>query len=153
MNQLSSNTKNLVQEKVIRGLIGGAVGTILFTLMGHFVAPKIIGQPMDVAKLLEPAVGGSYELAQVMHFLVGTLIFPLAYIVIGLQRLPGPGFIRGALFLIPLYLGAMIVVMPMMGYGFFFDSPPKAMVALMGHLVFGLAMGAIIGLPKSELKN
>ena len=150
MSLVDSNTKNLIQQKLIRGLIGGAVGTILFTLMGQFMAPKILGQPMDVAKLLEPTLGGSYELAQIAHFVVGTLVFPLLYLVIGLQRLPGPGFVRGALFLVPLYLGAMIVVMPMLGYGFFFDSPPKAMVALMGHLVFGLAMGGIVGLPKSN---
>jgi hypothetical protein len=39
----------------------------------------------------------------------------------------------------------MVVIMPILGYGFFFDSPPKAMVALMAHIAFGLCMGAIIG--------
>jgi hypothetical protein len=41
----------------------------------------------------------------------------------------------------------MAVIMPILGQGFFFGSPPKAMVALMGHIVFGLCMGAIIGRP------
>jgi hypothetical protein len=41
----------------------------------------------------------------------------------------------------------MVVMMPILGQGLFFGSPPKAMVALMGHVVFGLAMGAIIGKP------
>ena len=70
-----------------------------------------------------------------------------AYLIFGLRYLPGPGWLRGAIFLIPLYLVAMAVIMPILGQGFFFDSPPKAMVALMGHIVFGLCMGAIIGRP------
>ncbi len=49
--------------------------------------------------------------------------------------------------MIPLYLVAMVVVMPFLGQGLFFGSPPKAMVALMGHVAFGLVMGAIIGKP------
>ena len=67
--------------------------------------------------------------------------------MLGFERLPGPGWLRGAIFLIPVYLVAMVVVMPSLGYGFFFENAPKAMVALMGHVVFGLAMGAIIGRP------
>jgi len=57
---------------------------------------------------------------------------------------------RGALFLIPVYLVAMVVVIPVLGQGLFFGSPPKAMVALMGHVVFGLVMGAIIGKPANQ---
>jgi hypothetical protein len=49
--------------------------------------------------------------------------------------------------MIPVYLFAMLVVMPMLGQGFFFGNVHIAMVALMGHIVFGLAMGAIIGKP------
>jgi hypothetical protein len=41
----------------------------------------------------------------------------------------------------------MVVIMPILGQGFFFDSPPKAMVALIGHVAFGVCMGAIIGRP------
>ena len=52
--------------------------------------------------------------------------------------------------LIPLYLVAMAVVMPILGQGFFFGSPPKAMDALMGHVAFGLVMSAIIGKPEGE---
>jgi hypothetical protein len=34
----------------------------------------------------------------------------------------------------------MMVMMPILGQGLFFDSPPKAMVALMGHLVGSLCL-------------
>ena len=137
----------LVKEKLIRALVGGFVGTLVFTLMGKFLAPHVIGQPMDVAALMAPMLGGSHVVGVIAHFITGTVVFPIAYLIVGIRKLPGPGWLRGALFLIPVYLVAMAVVMPILGQGFFFDNPPKAMVALMGHVVFGLAMGAIIGKP------
>ena len=150
MNVLVSQTENLVKAKLIRALVGGFVGTVLFTLMGQFIAPNVIGQPMDVAALMAPMLGGSHTAGVIAHFVTGSVVFPIAYLVLGLRYLPGPAWLRGGIFLIPLYLVAMVVVMPNLGQGLFFGSPPKAMVALMGHVVFGLAMGAIIGKPASE---
>ena len=147
MNVFVSQTENLVKAKLIRALVGGFVGTVVFTLMGQFVAPNVIGQPMDVAALLAPVLGGSHTAGVIAHFVTGTVMFSIAYLIFGLRYLPGPAWLRGAIFLIPLYLVAMAVIMPILGQGFFFGSPPKAMVALMGHVVFGLCMGAIIGRP------
>ena len=150
MNTQVEQAESIVKSKLPRALFGGFVGTVLFTLMGMFVAPKVIGQPMDVAALIAPLLGGSHTAGVIAHFLTGAIVFPIAYLVLGIRWLPGPGWLRGALFLIPLYLGAMVVVMPFLGQGLFFDSGPKAMVALMGHIVFGLSMGAIIGRPAKE---
>jgi len=150
MNVSPVQTENLVQKKLIRALIGGFVGTVVFTLMGLFVAPNVIGQPMDVAALMAPMLGGSHTAGVIAHFVTGTVVFPLAYLILGIGNLPGPAWLRGAIFLIPVYLVAMVVVMPILGQGLFFGSPPKAMVALMGHVVFGLVMGGIIGKPANE---
>ena len=137
----------LIKEKLVMAIVGGFVGTLIFTLMGKFLAPHVIGQPMDVAALMAPMLGGSHLVGVIVHFIIGTVVFPIAYLIVGIRKLPGPGWLRGAIFLIPVYLVAMAVVMPILGQGFFFGDPPKAMVALMGHVVFGLAMGAIIGKP------
>jgi hypothetical protein len=150
MNILVEETENLVKEKLIRALAGGFVGTVLFTIMGLFVAPHVIGQPMVVAALMAPMLGGSHTAGVIAHFVTGTVAFPIAYLIFGIRYLPGPAWMRGAIFLIPVYLFAMIVVMPILGQGLFFGSAPKAMVALMGHVVFGLIMGAIIGKPTNE---
>ena len=147
MNVLVEQTEYLVKVKLIRALVGGFVGTVVFTLMGLFVAPNVIGQPMDVAALLAPTLGGSHTAGVIAHFVTGTVVFPIAYLIFGLRYLPGPAWLRGAIFLIFPYLFAMAVIMPILGQGFFFGSPPKAMVALMAHVVFGLVMGAIIGKP------
>jgi hypothetical protein len=143
--------ENIVKAKLVRALAGGFAGTVVFTLMGLFLAPNIIGQPMDVAALIAPMlVGSSYAAGVIAHFVTGTVIFPIAYLILGIRTLPGPGWLRGVLFLIPVYLVAMVVVMPVLGQGLFFLSAPKAMVALMGHVAFGLVMGAIIGRPDGE---
>jgi uncharacterized membrane protein YagU involved in acid resistance len=92
----------------------------------------------------------SVTVGVIAHFVTGTVVFPIAYLILGIRKLPGPAWLRGAIFLIPVYLVAMVVVMPILGQGLFFDDPPKAMVALMGHLVFGVLMGAIIGKPANR---
>jgi len=145
-----AQTETLIKGKLIRALVGGFLGTVVFTMMGLFVAPHVIGQPMDVAALMAPMLGGSHTAGVIAHFVTGTVVFPIAYLILGIRHLPGPAWLRGAIFMIPLYLVAMAVVMPLLGQGFFFGSPPKAMVALMGHVVFGLVMGAIIGKPANQ---
>ena len=92
MNSPVAYNESLFKDKLMRALVGGFVGTAIFTIMGKFLAPHVIGQPMDVAALMAP----------------------------------------------------------ILGQGLFFGSLPKAMVALMGHIVFGLVMGAIIGRPANQ---
>ena len=150
MTDLVAQSENLIKEKLVRALAGGFAGTLVFTLMGLFLAPNIIGQPMDVAALIAPMLGGSHTAGVIAHFVTGTIVFPIAYLVLGIRTLPGPAWLRGALFMIPVYLVAMAVMMPILGQGLFFASAPKAMVALMGHVAFGLVMGAIIGKPEFE---
>ena len=147
---LVAQTETLVKEKLIRALAGGFLATVVFTLFGLFVAPNVIGQQMDVAALMAPMLGGSHTAGVIAHFVAGTVVFPIAYLILGIRNLPGPAWLRGAIFMIPVYLVAMAVMMPILGQGFFFGSPPKAMVALVGHVVFGLVMGAIIGKPDGE---
>ena len=142
---LVAQTETLVKEKLIRALAGGFLATVVFTLFGLFVAPNVIGQQMDVAALMAPMLGGSHTAGVIAHFVAGTVVFPIAYLILGIRNLPGPAWLRGAIFMIPVYLVAMAVMMPILGQGFFFGSLPKAMVALVGHVVFGLVMGAIIG--------
>ena len=147
MNQMVENTEKLFKTKWIRALLGGFIGTIVFTLMGKFMAPHVIGQPMDVAALMAPMLGGSHTVGVIAHFVTGTFVFPIAYLILWLSYIPWPAWLRGAIFSILLYLVAMVVIMPILGQGFFFDSPPKAMIALMGNIAFGVCMDAIIGRP------
>jgi hypothetical protein len=145
-----AEVESTIKQKMVRGLIGGAVGTIVFTIMGMTIAAKLTGSPMDVAAMLSSFLGVPYIIGIILHFGVGTVAFPLGYIVFGISVLPGPPWVRGAIFMFGVYLVAMIVVMPILGQGLFLGSGAKAIAALMGHLVFGVIMGAIMGDAKSE---
>jgi hypothetical protein len=150
MNDTTTQNTNIVKDNLLKALLGGFAGTLIFTVMGLFMAPKLIGMPMDIAALMAPMLGGSHTLGVIVHFAIGTFAFPIAYLLFGLRYLPGPGWLRGAIFLIPVYLVAMLVIIPILGQGMFFHGSPKAMVALVGHIVFGLVMGGIIGIPTKK---
>ena len=132
-----------------KAIAGGFIGTVMFTLMMRVVAP-MMGVRMDiVAKLGEMThtgmAGGLF-----MHFLNGTVIFPLIYVYLLYRLLPGAPWQKGLLWGVILWLGVEIVMMPMMGSGIFSmeTGGVKAVIAaLMGHLVYGAILGAITGAP------
>ena len=139
-------------SNVIKAFIGGFLGTLAFTLMGKFIAPHLIGHSMNVAAIIAHMLGTTDSVGLMMHFMVGSIIFPIGYLLIGYKYIPGPGWLRGIIFLIPIYLIAMTVVMPMAGKGMFFNSVPMSMVAFMGHMVFGFILGLVVGTPKKLIK-
>lgn len=138
----------MFKNNLIKALLGGFIGTIVFTVMGQFIAPHIIGFPMNIGKMIAGMIHSPENVGVMIHFVMGTILFPISYLLLGYNRIPGPGWLKGLLYLLPIYLVAMIVIVPMAGKGLFFDSFPTAMIALMGHLIYGVIMGAIIGTPK-----
>ena len=82
------------------------------------------------------------------HFVHGTLIFPLIYAFVLYRFLPGAPRLKGVLWGLILWLLAQVMVMPMMGGGFFSSNRGGMMAAagsLMGHLIYGVALGGIAG--------
>jgi uncharacterized membrane protein YagU involved in acid resistance len=126
--------------------LGGLVGTVVMTLLMYFVAPMMLGKPMDIAAMLASVMGGSWALGMIAHFMNGAVVFPLvfAFLVVGL--LPGPAAVKGMGWGVLLWLAAQVVVMPMMGAGFFSANAGGMMAvvaSLMGHLVYGALLGSI----------
>ena len=138
-----------MKPNIRKTIAGGFIGTVMFTLMMRVVAP-MMGVRMDiVAKLGEMThtgmAGGLF-----LHFLNGTVIFPLIYVYLLYRLLPGAPWQKGLLWGVILWLGVEIVMMPMMGGGIFSmeTGGVKAVIAaLMGHLVYGAILGAIAGAP------
>jgi len=138
-----------MKPNIRKTIAGGFIGTVMFTLMMRVVAP-MMGVRMDiVAKLGEMThtgmAGGLF-----MHFLNGTVIFPLIYVYLLYRLLPGAPWQKGLLWGVILWLGVEIVMMAIMGSGIFSmeTGGMKAVIAaLMGHLVYGAILGAITGAP------
>ena len=76
---------------------------------------------------------------------VAGLLLAVLYAAVAVGHLPGPGAVRGATFSIAPWLMAQLVVMPMMGAGFFSGSLLLASASLMAHLVFGAVVGGLYG--------
>lgn len=137
-----------MKPSVGRAIAGGLVGTILLTLMMRFVAPMMTGQKMDVAGTLGDMTGMGPIAGMIMHFLVGSVIFGLIYAFVLFRFLPGAPWQKGLLSGVIFWLGLEILMMPMMGGGFFssqMGGMKIVVAALIAHLVYGAALGLIAG--------
>jgi uncharacterized membrane protein YagU involved in acid resistance len=102
-----------------------------------------MGMPaMNIGAMLGSVMGGSTALGWVAHFMIGVVLAVL-YATFFAPRLPGPGAVRGIVFSLAPWLAAQVVVMPMMGAGFFSGSALVAAGSLMGHAVYGAVVGTL----------
>lgn len=132
-----------MRPNVTRLMLGGFIGTLAMTAMMYLVAP-MMGVRMDIAAMLGSMLGGSWAAGMAMHFINGTVLFPLVFGYLLVSRLPGPPVLRGALWGVILWLIAQTMVMPMMGAGLF-SAAAGGMVAAVGSLVGHLLYGTILG--------
>jgi uncharacterized membrane protein YagU involved in acid resistance len=140
----------MMHANVGRSVLGGFVGTLVMTTMMYMVGP-MMGLKMDIAQMLGSMLGNNWWAGMMMHFVNGTIIFPLIYAYLLYQWLPGGPTIKGTTWGIVLWLVAQTIVMPMMGGGFFsvaMGGMMAAMGSLIGHLLYGSLLGAIAGAPE-----
>src|SRR5215472_3648266 len=133
-----------------RAFIGGLAGTVVFTLAMKFLAPEMIGHPMDIAAVLGAFTGLGTPAGVVMHFLLGTLGFAIGFVIVG-PYLPGPGWLRGVIFMAAIWFLAGLIAMPILGVGLFFGGAKEALAALFGHAALGAILGMVAGLPDRSI--
>lgn len=129
-----------------RVLAGGIVATVAITVMMYGVAPVMLGGPMDIAADLASMAGGIWAVGLVMHFVLGTVVFPIGYLVVMHRRRVAP-WASGLIWGVVLWLAAMVVVMPIVGKPPFIGAMNAALASLIGHLIYGAVLGLIIGRP------
>ena len=137
-----------MKPSLTKAIGGGLAGTVAMTLMMRFVAPMMLGHPMDIAGMLASMMGGLWAVGMAAHLMNGVVIFPLVYAFVAFRYLPGQPVLRGALWGTVLWLAAESMVMPMAGAGFFsaeIGGPKAVVAALMGHLVYGALLGYVAG--------
>lgn len=142
-----------MKPNIMRAMLGGLLGTVVMTMMMYFVAPMMLGRPMDIAAMLGRMMGNSWALGMLAHFLNGVVIFPLIYVFLLYHLLPGSPWLKGMLWGVILWLLVQIVVMPMMGGGFFsaqMGGMRAAMSSLMSHILYGAALGGITGAAEAQ---
>jgi len=139
-----------------KALLAGFVATMAMTML-MYVAPMMGMPKMDIAAMLggmlgggmpEP-IGGAWLMGMLMHFVNGTVIFPLIFGFLLYSRFPGAPAVKGILWGLILWFLAQAMVMPIMGAGFFASNAPQPFMtvfgSLIGHVIYGTILGLIYG--------
>jgi uncharacterized membrane protein YagU involved in acid resistance len=138
-----------------RAILGGLAGTIVLTMLMYIGAPMMGIPKMDIAAMLGSILGG-WTMGIVMHFFNGVILFPLIYASVLFSKLRGSSLTKGILWGITLWLVAGLMVMPMVGAGFFGTANGGLLAAaasLMGHIVYGALLGVIAGGPAQRVQE
>lgn len=61
-----------MQPSFWKAIAGGFLATIALTVLMYFVAPLMLGQPMDIAKMLGDFLRTSKGIGMTVHFINGT---------------------------------------------------------------------------------
>lgn len=141
-----------MKPNIVRVILGGFVGTLAITFLMYVGAPMMGLPKMDIAAMLGRMLGG-WSMGMVMHFINGTIIFPLIYAYLLLEKLPGSPYLKGIFWGVTLWVLAQLVVMPMMGAGIFglkMAGMMSAAGSLVGHAVYGALLGWIGGRAHAE---
>ncbi len=143
------------KHDISRILLAGFVATCAITLL-MFISP-LMGMPrMDPGAMLgslfsrQPSPGtGAWWAGTVLHFINGSVIFPLLYAFLVYRAVPGEPWMRGAAWGLLLWYLWEAFVGPLLGAGFFGSRSPSPAMAvigsLIGHLVYGALLGGIAG--------
>lgn len=134
-----------------RAALAGVIGTVAMTLL--FFLEPLIGLP----RMAEGGILSTVMSATVAHFPVGFAGGWLIHFAVGIglallfarvvaSRAPGPMVLRGVGFGALVFVGAQLVVMPLVGAGVFSSGDPARLLgSLAGHLVYGAVVGWFYG--------
>ena len=129
---------------VITTMLGGLLGTGAQSMCVYGVGPLIAGPSLDRA-----ALGGiPCALGLLLHLLSGSVLFPVGFLALPADAVPGPPVLRGMLWAGCLWLALETLVALLLGAGVFraaLGGFPAALRALLGYLVSGATLGGIAG--------
>jgi len=136
---------------VSRAAVAGVLGTAAMTLL--FLLEPLAGLP----RLAEGSILSTVMAATVAHLPIGVpggwlvhfgvgVLLALLYAGAVRDRLPGPPVVRGTLFGGMIFVGAQLLVMPLVGAGVFSGGDASHLLGSgAGHLVYGAVVGWIVG--------
>ena len=157
--------------RVSRVIMAGFVATLVMTLLIY--AAPLLGMPkIDFAALLgslfaapgqgleaapTPAPGTDlWWIGMGIQFLNGSLIFPLIYAYVLYPILSGAPWWKGFQWGLILWVLSQIMIMPLLGLGFFSARVAQPMLAVIGsfigHAVYGILLGALAG-PQTPVRQ
>lgn len=131
-----------------RLLLAGLLGSLLMSVAGLF--PRLAGLPaVDMGQVVAAKIIGVHierdtRLGTIIHFIVGVAL-GLLYGYLVRSQLRFDPRMEGAAFGALVWLAVMVIVMPLLGEGFFGYRMGRSLapVTLGMHLVYGVTLGAV----------
>ena len=131
-------------------LLAGLAGEVVWEIWARLITPVFVGGPLEPAALVQDVFHLSSRLpAEIIHFLVGLIAYPIGYLLIAgpLARLITP-WMPWWLVALAYGTGLWIFALYIMAHLFAGQPPflgfiPLTWVSLIGHLGFALALVAV----------
>ena len=133
----------------LRGIIAGLIATVVLSILMVLKGTMGMMPELNVIAMLAGQMGGQVIMGWIAHFVIGAIIYGLAFANIGSSLPGGSDTIRGISLAVIGWLIMMIVIMPMMGAGFFAMS--MGIMAAVATLILHIIFGAVLGFSYSKL--
>ncbi|MGH2707380.1 MAG: DUF6789 family protein, partial [Actinomycetota bacterium] len=147
------------RQRLSRALVSGfvATGAMTVVLVFAYGAASLVGSPgADTPVLLRWMWGlannavteetqTGFPIAVALHFGAG-VVFALVYALLAEPRLSGPGWRRGMVFSLALWVLSLLAFLPAVGGGFLGLRLGAGPLPILGNLVLHLTYGAVLGL-------
>jgi len=133
----------------LRGIVAGLIATIVLSVLMMLKDMMGLMPELNVIAMLAGQMGGNIMMGWVAHFVVGAIIYGLAFANFKGMLPGGSDTVRGIVLGILGWLVMMVVMMPMMGAGLF--ALGMGAMATMATLVLHVIFGAVLGLAYNKL--
>ncbi len=157
MNVTTMQNELRHRAHVSRAIGAGFVATVLMTIL-MYGGPSVGLPRLDIAAMIGsfltgglPVIkgGGVWWTGMIVHFFDLTILFPVIYAAWAYSWFGGPPLVRGISYGIALWLLSEIIVMPIVGAGFFNDQAAAQGAVVAGlffaHLLYGFVLGGMGG--------
>lgn len=142
--------------------LGGLAGLIVWEAFAHGIAPLWIGGPLEPAGLIQSVFGSALvtgfigdlgltkSSAQILHYVTGLVFYPLGFVILArplAHRLAPsmPWWITASIYGAALWVFALYIMAHLIaGFPPFLGFGQLAWASLVGHIAYGLALGAIV---------
>jgi uncharacterized membrane protein YagU involved in acid resistance len=137
-------------NKVLSAIAAGFAGTLVMSLL--MIIKKVSGVMPDIdplamaTQMAHQQIGlpDAVWVGWVLHFAIGSVIYAVPFAFVR-DLLPGHRVVKGVSYGVILWLGMMLVAMPMAGQGLFGLAlgPPAPVMTLVLHLAYGVTTALV----------
>lgn len=126
-----------------RGMLAGFAATLVLSAIMVMKSMMGLMPQLDVSAMLSNMMGSTGTGGWIAHFLIGTVLFGIAFAIL-FHRIPGDSAVlKGIVFASGAWLIMMIAIMPMAGAGVFgmaLGIMAPAMTFML-HVIYGAVLG------------